>query len=157
MNLTKMKLVDIIPYERNPRKNDTAAKEVATSIRECGYCNPIIVDEDHVVLAGHTRLKALNMLGWDECYVIIKDGLSEEEKIKYRIYDNKVSEFADWDYEKLAVEMEDLDFSAYDIDWGIIDEEYGNTDFVNKEYGDDDFADEDFEYECPECGFMFNK
>ena len=175
MEMIKVVVSSIVPYEKNPRKNDKAVKEVAESIKQCGYSNPIIVDENMVVLCGHTRLKALKKLGYQEIDVIKLDGLTEEQKKKYRIYDNKTAEFAQWDAELLAQEMEDLDFSAFDLNWDLeeADEtesyaadlsEYGddydeegedNRDFGNEEFTDDDFSDETFKYRCPECGFMF--
>lgn len=159
MELKTVAVADVVPYDKNPRKNDKAVKDVAQSIKECGYCNPIIVDEDMVILAGHTRLKALQKLGMLDCQVIIVSGLSEEKKKKYRLYDNKTGEFAEWDTWKLAQEMEGLDFSGFDLDFNlpIETEEFGGTEFVNKEYGDDNFSDDEFEFECPECGFRFNK
>lgn len=159
MELIKVKISDIHPYEKNPRKNDAAVKELATSIQECGYCNPIIVDENMVILAGHTRLKALKKLGWKECDVIVREGLTEEQKKKYRIFDNRTGEFAEWDIDLLIEEMEGLDFSAFDINWNlpIETEQFGSTEFVNQEYGDDAFSDEKFDYVCPCCGFRFNK
>lgn len=158
MELLHKKLIDIIPYEKNPRKNDKAVKDTAESIKQCGYCNPIIVDEDMVILAGHTRLKALKKLGWKECDVIVRTGLTEEQKKKYRIYDNKTAEFAEWDTDLLIQEMEGLDFSAFDLnfDLPIETEEFGSTEFVNKEYGESNFSDDEFKYECPNCGFRFN-
>ena len=159
MELKTVKVDDVVPYENNPRKNDKAVKDVAQSIKECGYCNPIIVDEGMVILAGHTRLKALKKLGIEKCDVLVVSGLSEEAKKKYRIFDNKTGEFAEWDTFALAQEMEGLDFSEFDLtfDLPVETDEYGSTEFVNKEYGDDSFADDDFDYECPECGFRFNK
>ena len=59
----KLKLADLIPYENNPRKNDDAVPYVAESIEQCGYITPIVVDENNVILAGHTRLKALLKIG----------------------------------------------------------------------------------------------
>ena len=66
MKLMELKLSDIHPYENNPRKNDDAVNAVAESIRQCTYITPVIVDEDHVILAGHTRYKALKALGYEE-------------------------------------------------------------------------------------------
>ena len=90
MQLITMKLKDIRPYPNNPRKNDTAVEAVAESIRQCGYVAPIIVDENGVILAGHTRYKALKALGRSEAEAVVKEGLTEEQKKKYR---TKVSEF----------------------------------------------------------------
>ena len=94
MQLIVKRLSEIYPYEKNPRKNDGAVDAVAESIRQCGYIAPIIVDECGVILAGHTRYKALLKLGYTECQVAVAAGLSEEKKRKYRILDNKTGEFA---------------------------------------------------------------
>lgn len=74
MELTTMKLSDLIPYENNPRDNDKAVEAVAESIRQCGYVAPIVVDENNVILAGHTRLKALLSLGREQTEVIVRGG-----------------------------------------------------------------------------------
>ena len=97
MKLQKLKLADIEPYKNNPRKNDAAVNAVAESIRQCSYITPIIVDEDHVIIAGHTRYKALVALGMDDAECLICDGLTEEQKKKYRFLDNKTGEKAAWD------------------------------------------------------------
>jgi ParB-like chromosome segregation protein Spo0J len=94
MKLETLKLADIKPYENNPRKNDDAVNAVAESIRQCSYITPIIVDEDFVILAGHTRFKALNALSVEEVPCLICEGLSEEQKKKYRYLDNKTGEKA---------------------------------------------------------------
>lgn len=159
MEIKRVPLDSIIPYAKNPRKNDAAAKQVAQSIRECGYCNPIIVDENMVILAGHTRAKALKILGWTECDIIVRDGLTEEQKTKYRLYDNKTGEIAEWDAEKLIAEMEDLDFSAFDLDWNLPLEMgmLGGDDIENREFNDSNYAGDEFDYVCPCCGYAFNR
>lgn len=119
MELKTKKLVEIHPYPGNPRKNDGAVDAVAESIRQCGYVAPIIVDEEGVILAGHTRYKALQKVGYTEAQVIVKEGLTEEQKKKYRLLDNKTNELASWDFELLAQELEGLDFGDLDLDWGI--------------------------------------
>lgn len=119
MEIRRVKLEELIPYENNPRSNDKAVEAVAESIYQCGYCSPIVVDEDMVILAGHTRLKALQMLEWNEVEVCIKRGLSEDQKRKYRILDNKTNEFADWDLEKLEEELKGLDFGDFDFGFDI--------------------------------------
>lgn len=115
MKLEKLKLSEITPYANNPRKNDGAVNAVAESIRQCSYITPIIVDEDHVIIAGHTRYKALIALGEAETECLICDGLTEEQKKKYRFLDNKTGEKATWDLMKLEVELEGLDLEGFDF------------------------------------------
>ena len=123
MELQTLKIKDIHPYERNARKNDQAVDAVAKSIEQCSYVAPIVVDENHVILAGHTRWKALKKLGRTECECIVKDGLTEEQKKKYRLLDNKTNELADWDFDLLENELDGLDFGSLDLDWGIEEDE----------------------------------
>lgn len=115
MKLERLKLAEVKPYGNNPRKNDGAVNAVAESIRQCSYITPIIVDENHVVIAGHTRYKALMALGEDSAECLICDGLTEEQKKKYRFLDNKTGEKATWDLMKLEVELEGLDLEGFDF------------------------------------------
>lgn len=121
MELKKVKISEIKPYAGNPRKNKAAVDAVAESIKQCDYIAPIIVDENMEVLAGHTRLKALKKLGRKNVEIVVKAGLTEEQKRKYRLLDNKTNELAEWDIPQLAIELEGLDFEGLDIDWGIPD------------------------------------
>lgn len=116
MDLVTLKIADIHPYERNARRNDNAVEAVAESIRQCEYIAPIVVDEDHIILAGHTRWKALKKLWRDEAECIVKSGLTEEQKRKYRLLDNKTGELAEWDFDLLAEELDGLDFGDLDLD-----------------------------------------
>lgn len=159
MKLVTLALAEIKPYENNPRINDNAVEAVAESIRQCSYMQPIIVDEDHVVLAGHTRLKAVKSLGWTSVECIVCEGLTEQQKRKYRYLDNKTGEAATWDFMKLQEELDDLDLGDLDffnMDGGdftvrIEPERHGAVEYEAEEFGD-----ESFRYECPECGFRFN-
>lgn len=118
MEIQNVPLEEITPYSKNPRKNDQAVHAVMESIKQCGYVAPIIVDEDGVILAGHTRYKALKNLGRTEAEVVVKNGLTEDQKRKYRLLDNKTSELAEWDFDLLAEELEGLDFGELDLEWG---------------------------------------
>ena len=114
-----MKVIDIeisklIPYEKNPRKNDKAVKYVANSIEKFGFKVPLVVDSHMVVICGHTRLKAVKKLGWDTVPCVIADDLNEEEIKAFRLADNKVSEQAEWDWDLLDGEINDIT----DIDMG---------------------------------------
>lgn len=119
MKLKTVRLEDVRPYENNPRRNDGAVDAVAESIRQCGYVAPIVVDEEMVILAGHTRYKALTRLGHTTAKVLIAEGLNEEQKRKYRILDNKTGEIAEWDEDLLRGELEGLDFGGFDF--GLLD------------------------------------
>lgn len=123
MKLETWALSKINPYPNNPRKNENAVAAVAESIKQCGYCAPIIVDENGIILAGHTRLKALKKLGWKEAEVVVRDGLTEEQKKKYRLLDNKTGEIAEWDMESLQIELADMGFDGFDFGFEIPGEE----------------------------------
>ena len=162
MKLERLKLSEITPYGNNPRKNDGAVNAVAESIRQCSYITPVIVDEDHVIIAGHTRYKALAALGMDDIECLVCDGLTEEQKKKYRFLDNKTGEKAAWDLMKLETELEGLDLEGFDFfgmaedlpvdGGGGPDRELAGT----TEFDAEVFGDEKFRYECPNCGFRFN-
>lgn len=119
MEIIKLKIADIVPYDKNPRKNDGAVDAVAESIKQCGYCAPIVIDEDNVILAGHTRLKALKKLKYKECECVRKVGMTEEQKRKYRLLDNKTNELAEWDIDLLKGELDGLDFLDFDFGFDI--------------------------------------
>ena len=122
----RVSISDLIPYDNNPRKNDSAVPDVAESIKQCGDLDPIEIDENNVILAGHTRLMALMEQGFTETDVIRYTGLTEEQKKKYRILSNKTGEKALWDFDALAEELEGLDFDDYDFGFDLdfdLDEE----------------------------------
>lgn len=106
--------LDLIPYGNNPRVNDYAVKRVLESIKEFGFKNPILVDADMVIIAGHTRREASILAGLTEVPYILVTDLTPEQVKAYRIADNKLSELAVWDEEKLVEELwslQEADFS----------------------------------------------
>ena len=109
----------IRPYEKNPRRNDEAVDAVAASIREFGWQQPIVVDNDGVIIAGHTRYKAAKKLKCDTVPVVVADDLTEDQVKAYRLADNKTGELAEWDTallgEELA-ELADFDMSQFGFD-----------------------------------------
>lgn len=113
-----LKLDEIIPYENNPRINDEAVADVIASIEQCENLDPIEIDEENVILSGHTRLKALYELGYEETEVVRYTGLTEEQKRKYRLLANKTAEKASWDFGKLEMELDGLDFKGFDFGLG---------------------------------------
>ena len=92
---------DLKHFKDNPRRNNASAKIVAKSIEEFGYICPIIVDEENVVLAGNTRLKALRLLGVEEIDVVEVIGLTEEQKTNFVLADNRVNEYSRWNWEQV--------------------------------------------------------
>lgn len=150
---------DLIPYINNPRINDEAVDVVAASIKEFGFKNPIIIDKENVIIAGHTRLKAAKKLGLEEVPVIRVEDLTENQIKAFRIADNKTVEFAEWDMELLELELEELEdiftgfseeekeviFNANDVD---IDSFFEDAEEPNKEK-------EEEEIQCPHCGMYF--
>ena len=131
MKIVDIEISKIKPYERNPRRNDNAVDAVCESIKQCSYVAPIVIDENNTILAGHTRYKALIKLGYAHCECIVKDGLTEEQKKKYRLLDNKTNELADWDFDLLADELSSLDLSAFDFDWDFQDTD--ETELTNED------------------------
>lgn len=107
---------EIRPYENNPRVNDGAVGAVAESIREFGFQQPIVVDRDGVIIAGHTRYKAAQRLGLTEVPVVVADNLTDEQVRAYRLADNKTGELAEWDFSALEEELAgigELDMSLF--------------------------------------------
>jgi len=108
-------IADLVPYDKNPRRNDMAVDDVAESMEQVGYITPIVIDENRQILAGETRCKALKKRHVKRDKVLQVFGLTEEQKKKYRLLDNKVGEIAEWDPELLAGELEEVDFGDFDF------------------------------------------
>ena len=108
MDVVDLPLEQIIPYARNPRRNEQAIATVAASIQEFGWRQPIVVDEAMVVLAGHTRLEAARKLGFKTAPVHVAKGLTVSQARAFRIMDNRSSENAEWDKDLLNLELADL-------------------------------------------------
>ena len=118
MNIVEKRIDEIRPYENNPRFNDEAVEYVAESIKAYGWKQPIVVDKDNVIIAGHTRWKAAKKLGMKTVPVLIADDLDEDQVRAYRLANNKVSDFSAWDNKLLLEELseipEDL-FTGFDF------------------------------------------
>lgn len=106
----------IIEYINNPRNNEAAVDRVAASIAEFGFNVPLVLDKDNVIITGHTRYKAAKKLKLDKVPCIYAEGLTKAQVKAYRIADNKVSEYASWDKDLLAVELERLEEEAYNLE-----------------------------------------
>lgn len=117
MQIEYLGIDDIIPYANNPRHNDGEAVErVAASIKEYGFKNPLIIDKDNVIVAGHTRYKAAKRLGIDSVPTIKADDLTPAQIKAFRLADNKVAEYSSWNNEMLAIELEELQELDFDLD-----------------------------------------
>ena len=104
------------PYEKNPRINDAAVDAVAESIRQFGFRQAVVVDEQGVIICGHTRLLAAQKLGLKEIPVHVATGLSPEQVRAYRIADNKLHELSEWNYDLLPLELSELQSEGFDLE-----------------------------------------
>ena len=114
--LEQWPLERLVPYARNPRKNDQAVDKVASAIREFGFRVPILAKSDGTVIDGHLRLKAAHKLKLETVPVLLADDMTETQVKAFRISVNRMSELAEWDIELLALELEDLRLEDFDID-----------------------------------------
>ncbi len=113
----------IHPYDRNPRLNDQAVDAVAASLEQFGFRQPIVVDTDDVIVAGHTRWKAAKKLGLTRVPVHVAKDLTAEQIRAYRIADNKTGELADWDLDILPIELSELKGAGVELQMLGFDEE----------------------------------
>lgn len=116
MTIVMKNIVEIKPYENNPRHNESAIDAVASSIKEFGWKQPLVIDKDNVIVVGHTRWLAAKKLGLIEVPCLIASDLTDEQIAAYRLADNKTNELATWDFEKLKTELKsisDIDMSQF--------------------------------------------
>lgn len=122
MEVVTKSLHELIPYEKNARKNDKAVPLVAKSIEQFGFKVPIVIDRNNVIVCGHTRYKAAHALGIEEVPCIIADDLTDQQIKAYRLADNKVAEVSKWDKGILSLEMNEIfDFDMSDFGFEIAD------------------------------------
>src|ERR1035437_394188 len=117
----------LIPYARNPRKNDAAVDRMCASIREFGFKIPCLIRSDGEVIDGHLRLKAARQLGITDIPVILCDEWTPAQVKAFRLLVNRLATWADWDQELLTLEL--LDLQGLDFDLGL-------TGFDTKEIDD---------------------
>ena len=163
----RVRVADLKEYAHNPRRNDGAVEYVANSIKSFGFRVPVVVDADNVIIAGHTRYKAAKQLGMKSVPCIVADDLTEDQINAYRLADNRTQELSSWDFSKLMDELIEIDeFDMSDFGFANMDEEEeaerstaprkSNLD-EGFEVDVSAFDEEEFECECPECGFRFNE
>lgn len=120
------------PYPKNPRKiPDRAVEMVAKSLTEFGWKQPIVVDEDHVIIVGHVRHRAAVALGLKKIPVVVADDLTEAQAKAYRIADNRDSDYTSWDFPELTAQLDELAADFMDVlglaDWEGVLKEFGDT------------------------------
>ncbi len=155
MTVKYINLDDLKPYENNPRYNENAVDAVAASIKEFGFKVPIIIDADNVIIAGHTRLKAAQKLGLEKAPCIVADDLTPDKVKAFRLADNKTAELAEWDYELLESELEELEMDM---------QQFGFIEQTDIEWADvDDLSEDNYDkpekdmLECPNCHHIDSK
>lgn len=139
-----LSISELIPYENNPRHNEKAVEAVANSIKEFGFQNPIILDVNNIIIAGHTRYEAAKRLGLEYVPCLVSDNLSEEQIRAYRLVDNKVAELSKWDFGKLEEELRGLSgldmaqfsFPSFsdDVDFSTLSDRVGEKDEAYLEF-----------------------
>lgn len=160
MKIDYLSIDDIREYEGNPRNNDAAVDYVAESIEKYGFKNPIIIDRNYVIIAGHTRYKAAIQLGLDKVPCIVAGDLSEEQIKAFRLADNKVAEAAEWDMNLLLDELSGLDCGE-----GLTGFEDWELENIMNPFNEDSLSDffepaepkekEPERLKCPCCGEWF--
>jgi len=147
----KIEIADINsikPYENNPRKlSEKAIEKVAMSLKEYGFRQPIVVDKDRIIVAGHTRFRASKKLGLKQVPVSIIDNLTPEQINAYRIADNRTAEESEWDNELLKMEIKDLEAKDFKLDLLGFNEDQLNDLLFEEKQG---LTDEDEVPETPE-------
>lgn len=155
----------LVPYCRNPRKNDEQVDRMVSAIKEFGFRIPIVAKSDGSVVDGHLRLKAAQKLGMAEVPVALADDLTNAQVKAFRLLANKSANWASWDNDLLKLELTELQDMAYDLELtGFDEKELGDICSLSeekieegaKEMDIDDFSDEEFKHECPRCKFKFN-
>lgn len=157
IEIVMRKIGELKPYENNPRHNDMAVDAVAASIQQFGFKNPVIIDKDGVIVAGHTRYKAAKKLGITDIPCISADDLSDEQIKAFRLADNKTAELAEWDEDLLGKEMQgiiNIDMSQFGFSVG--------EDELGEEMQDDKYTlkvkipQYEITGECPEISDMLD-
>lgn len=153
MDVRNISVKDLIPYDRNAKKHDkTQINNVAESIKQYGFVQPIVIDKGNVVVIGHCRLLAAKQLKMKEVPCVCVDDLTEEQVKALRIVDNKSNE-SEWDLDILPDELAEFDLSDFDFDFGVADDDE-LPDFDEEPSKNNSKSDV---CQCPKCGFQWVK
>ena len=124
MNIKNIAVKDLIPYEKNTKKHDDVQiNNVAESIKQYGFIQPIVIDKNNVVVIGHCRLLAAKKLKMTDVPCVCVDDLTEEQVKALRIVDNKSNE-SPWDFDFLADELAEINLDAFNFDFGVSFDDY---------------------------------
>ena len=164
MQIEQVAISELIPYARNSRTHsDEQVAQIAASIKEFGWTNPILIDGESGIIAGHGRLLAARKLGMAEVPVIQLDGMTDTQKRAYIIADNKLALNAGWDDELLRLELEELNVEEFKMELLGFDANELNlamglgVDFQPGTEDDQGKLDELAPIICPSCGHEFHK
>lgn len=153
MDIIDKKIEDLIPYENNPRLNDNAVDYVAKSIQDFGFKVPLVIDTNNVIIAGHTRYLAGLKLGLDKLPCLVANDLNTEQINAFRLVDNKVAEYSEWDINKLQEELkefENFDFTEYEFELNKIQDDFKERK-MPEEF--ETFEELETSNKCPKCGY----
>lgn len=157
--IKNIKIKDLVPYERNSKIHSEYQIElIEKSIKEFGFINPILIDENKNVIAGHGRIEAAKNLKFKELPCIVIEGLTEIQRRAYIIADNRLSELAEWDNELVARELRNLKESGFDTDvTGFLydDIDFSFMDEPSQNLKKEKSKREAKECECPRCKCIF--
>ena len=163
MKITQKKITELIPYVNNSRTHsDEQVAQIAASIKEFGWTNPILVDGSNGIIAGHGRLLAARKLGFKEVPTIELADLTDIQRKAYIIADNKLALNAEWDKEILSIELGTLQGVNFNIDLlgfdvielsDLFDEQIKVPESSSEEIDIDEY---NMNCKCPKCGFEFN-
>lgn len=156
MTTVDVRLDSIKPYENNQKKHDdTQINNIAISINKYGFIQPLVLDKDNNIIIGHGRYLAAEKLGMGSVPAVYAENLTDEQIRELRILDNKLNE-SEWDIEKLKLDLEELDFSEFDITFDLPDEIEFNEDELNNLFEDAETKEkEPKKIQCPHCGEWF--
>ena len=131
MDVKNIPIKEIVPYAKNAKKHDKRQIDnVAESIRQYGFVQPVVIDRDGVIVIGHCRVLAAKKLGMEAVPCVCVDDLTPEQVNALRLVDNKTNE-SDWDMDLLSMELPEIDLSAFDFDWDFQDTD--ETELTNEE------------------------
>ena len=156
MTTVDVRLADIKPYEKNQKKHDdTQINNIAISIDKYGFVQPLVLDKDNNIIIGHGRYLAAEKLNMESVPAVYAENLTDEQIRELRILDNKLNE-SERDIDKLKLDLEELDFSEFDLSFDIPDQIEFNEDKLNNLFEDAETKEkEPKKIQCPHCGEWF--